>query len=228
MAAKQKKKSIGVPEPTVRRLPLYLHYLKELQQDGKPHISAPHIARAMKYDATKVVKDLSYTGIVGKTRVGYNVLELISVLEDFLGFNRKNEAFLIGAGRLGSALIGYPRFNEYGFKIIAAFDISPEKIGTEINGVKILNINKFRGLAERLHISLGIITTPAEVAQQMADLMIGWGIKAIWNFTPVNIKVPENILLQHTSIYSNLAVLLNKLHLKSKIEEENFKNSLED
>jgi len=121
MATKEKK-NIGVPEPTVRRIPMYLHYLKQIKEEGTSHISAPQIARNLKMEPTQIVKDLSYTDIVGKTRVGYDIVELIEALEDFLGFNRKNEAFLIGAGKLGSALIGYPGFDEYGFKIVAAFD----------------------------------------------------------------------------------------------------------
>lgn len=209
MAAKEKK-NIGVPEPTIRRMPLYLHLLKGLETEGQLNISAPQIAKQLKIDSTQIVKDLSYTGVVGKTRVGYDIVELIAALEDFLGFNRENEAFLIGAGKLGSALLGYPGFDEYGFKIVAAFDVDESIVNTEIDGVTVLDVSRFKDLTDRLHITIGIITTPANTAQRVADLMIECGITSIWNFSPTNISSPENVRVQNTSLYSNLALLLNK------------------
>ncbi len=205
------KQVVAVPEPTVRRLPTYLNVVKNLQQSNEKHVSAPTLARMLRLDPTQVTKDLSYTGIMGKTRVGYVISELVNALEDFLGFNRKHEAFLVGAGFLGSALIQYQGFRESGMRIVAAFDIDSHKVGQEISGVPVFDLEKFRDLADRLHISIGIITTPPAEAQNIADLMIGWGIKAIWNFAPVALKVPEHIILQDTHIYANLAVILNKL-----------------
>jgi redox-sensing transcriptional repressor len=174
-------------------------------------VSAPAIAKLLHLDPTQVVKDLSYTGISGKPRVGYMVSELVLALEDFLGYNRTHEAFLVGAGYLGSALIQYQGFRESGLKIVAAFDIDKRKVGSEIAGVPVFHLEKFRDLASRLHISIGILTTPAPAAQSVADLMVGWGIKAIWNFAPVPLIVPEHVIVQDTHIYANLAVILNKL-----------------
>lgn len=205
------KQVVAVPEPTVRRLPTYLNVVKNLQQSNEKHVSAPTLARMLRLDPTQVTKDLSYTGVMGKTRVGYVISELVNALEDFLGFNRKHEAFLVGAGFLGSALIQYQGFRESGMRIVAAFDTDSHKVGQEISGVPVFDLEKFRDLADRLHISIGIITTPPAEAQNIADLMIGWGIKAIWNFAPVALKVPEHIILQDTHIYANLAVILNKL-----------------
>ncbi|MDP2235316.1 MAG: redox-sensing transcriptional repressor Rex [Bacteroidales bacterium] len=205
------KKPQAVPEPTVRRMPSYLNVLRDILKQGELYVSAPTIARLLHVDPTQVVKDMSYTGITGKPRVGYVVEELILALEEFLGYNRKHEAFIVGAGYLGSALIQYQGFREAGMKIVAAFDIDKKKIGTEISGVTVFDLEKFRDLAGRLHIQIGIITTPPTMAQSVADLMVGWGIKAIWNFAPVALKVPEHIILQDTHIYANLAVIINKL-----------------
>ncbi len=202
----------GVPEPTVRRMPQYLTYLKNLKAGGSTSVSAPLIAKDLKIDSTQVTKDFSYTGITGKPRIGYNIEELIEALKEFLGYNRSDLGFLVGAGNLGSALINYNGFKDIGLRIVAAFDICPKKVGTTVNGLEVFHIDKFRNLAERLHVSIGIITTPENVAQQVADMMIGWGIKAVWNFTPALVKVPENIILENTSIYSNLAVIFNKLN----------------
>ena len=209
-----KRKPIGVPEPSVRRMPVYLTFLKQSKEKGVEHISSRQIGEKLGVDATQVVKDLVFVGASGKTRVGYSVDELIYLLEDFLGYNRKHEAFLVGAGYLGGALIQYPGSTEAGLKIVAAFDIDKNKVGREIAGVTVFDMEKFRDLAERLHITIGIITVPASVAQNVADLMVCWGIKAIWNFAPVNIKVPSHIIVQNTHIYSNLAVIINKLKEK--------------
>lgn len=206
-----KSKLLGVPEPSVRRMPAYLTLLKHLNGKGFIHISGPQIGERLNIDSTQVVKDLAYAGANGRPRVGYVVEELIEHLEEFLGHNRKHEAFLVGAGFLGSALMQYPGFTEAGMKIVAAFDTDKNKIGKEIAGVMVFDIEKFRDLAGRLHITIGIITTPASVAQNVADLMVCWGIKAIWNFAPVNLKVPSHIIVQNTHMYSNLAVIINKL-----------------
>jgi len=214
MENKSKQKAKGIPEPTIRRMPKYHDYVKRKQKEGEIYLSAPRIAHRLRLDPTLVTKDLAYTGINGKTRVGYKVDDLLAAIENFLGFNHLDHAFLIGAGSLGTALVGYPGFKEYGVKIVAAFDNDKTKVGTKLRDIPVLHIDKFRDLAERMHVSFGIITTPADQAQQIADLMVSWGIKAIWNFSPLNILVPEHIIIQNTSIYANLAVIMNKLHYK--------------
>ncbi|HOI31889.1 MAG: redox-sensing transcriptional repressor Rex [Bacteroidales bacterium] len=206
------KKPVAVPEPTIRRMPAYLTLLRQLKDEGQEFISAPRLASFFNLDPTQVVKDLAYAGAAGRPKVGYVVEKLVEILEEFLGFNRKHEAFLVGAGFLGSALIQYQGFREAGMKIVAAFDTDKKKIGKDISGVPVFDLAKFRDLAGRLHISIGIITTPSSAAQQIADLMVGWGIKAIWNFAPISIKVPPHVIVQDTHIYANLAVILNKLN----------------
>lgn len=201
----------GVPEPSIRRMPAYLNYLKKLNNNEVKNISSRTIAGDLNLDPTQVTKDIGYTGIVGKTRVGYNLIELINELEDFLGFNKTDEAFLVGAGNLGRALLSYIGFNNSGLKIIAAFDVDKEIIGTEINDVKILDYKKLTNLLDRMHIGIGIITTPANISQQIANDMIKHGVKAIWNFSPANLIVPEHVVVENTSIYTNLALLFNKM-----------------
>jgi redox-sensing transcriptional repressor len=188
-----------------------------MQKREEQFVTAPAIARLLHLDPTQVVKDLSFTGISGKPRVGYLVAELIVALEEFLGYNRTHEAFLVGVGYLGSALIQYQGFRESGLKIVAAFDIDKHKVGTEVGGVPVFHLEKFRDLASRLHISIGILTTPASAAQPVADLMVGWGIKAIWNFAPIPLIVPDHVIVQDTHIYANLAVILNKLKLAKSV-----------
>lgn len=209
----------GVPEPTLRRMPVYMFYLKRLREEGVMNISAPKIGKDLDFDSTQVVKDLSYSGISGKPRIGYNIYELISALEEFLGFNRKNEAFLVGVGNLGSALLAYQGLQETGVKVIAGFDVDPAKVGKKYGNSHVLHMDKFQDLVERLHISIGILTTPSDIAQETAEKMVSCGIQAIWNLTPVNLKLGENVIVQNTTMYANLTVLIKKLI--DKTEEEN-------
>ncbi len=215
------KTKTGIPEPTLRRMPVYMFHLKGLRAKGVMNISAPQIGRDLDYDATQVVKDLSYTGVTGKPRIGYNTYELISGLEEFLGYNRKNEAFLIGTGKLGAALLSYQGMEEFGIKVIAAFDNDTKKIGTQIGAVHVLGLDKFADLSNRLHISIGILTVPAEVAQKVAELMVKAGIKAIWNLTPTYLKLPDHVIVQNTTMYANMAVLVRKLYDQESQLKEN-------
>lgn len=159
----------------------------------------------------QVRKDLQYTGIVGKPKTGYSVPELIQAIETFLGWNNVNEAFLVGAGNLGTALLGHERFSNFGLSIVAAFDADPDKVGQWIHGKAVLPLEKLADLAQRMSIHLGIITAPAEFAQSIADEMVRGGIQAIWNFAPVRIKVPAHIIVHNEDLYSSLASLSWKL-----------------
>jgi redox-sensing transcriptional repressor len=205
-----KKKNFLVPEPALRRMPCYLAYLKLEHRRGNQYVSSTLIARDNGVDPTQVTKDLSYTGISGKTRVGYEVEPLIDALEGFLGFTVMDKAFLFGAGSLGTALLHDHGLVQYGLKIVSAFDVNPSVVGQEICGVPIAHTDDF--LSQKDHgVEIGILTVPAENAQSVAQMMISHGIKAIWNFTPVRIVVPENIVIQNTSLYAHLAVMFNRL-----------------
>lgn len=201
-----------VPEPTLRRLPGYLFFLEKIREEGTMNISAPIIGKSLKCDPTQVVKDLAFTGVKGKPKVGYNTYELIHALENFLGFNRTNEAFLVGAGNLGSALMAYQEHQSLGLKIIAAFDTDSVKIGTHIGGIHILEYNKMFHLSNRLNVKIGILTTPNQAAQGVAEDMVNCGIQAIWNFTSANLVLPEKVIVQNTSMSAYAAVLLSRLN----------------
>ena len=201
-----------VPVPVLRRMPAYLSFVKTLQKQGEKYVSSTRIAEYMEIDATQVTKDLSHTGISGQTRVGYEVDNFVEILDDFLGFNKINNAFLVGAGSLGCALLQDKGLRNFGLNIQKAFDVDKSKIGTKINDVEIFHVDQFRGMPGECNVAIGIITVPAECAQNVADLMVAWGIKAIWNFTPARIKVPAHIAVQNTTIYTNLAILFNKLN----------------
>jgi redox-sensing transcriptional repressor len=209
---RKSKKNSQIPEPTLRRLPGYLFFLEKVREEGVLNISAPTIGKALKCDPTQVVKDLSVTGIKGKPRVGYNIYELCHAIEDFLGFNTLNEAFIVGAGNLGSALMAYQEHQTLGIKIIAAFDVNEEKVGKHIGGIHVLEYKKLFHLSNRLDVEIAILTTPNEVAQEVAEDLVNCGIKAIWNFTLTNLDLPEGVIVQNTSMSAFAAVLLWRLN----------------
>jgi redox-sensing transcriptional repressor len=201
-----------VPEPTLRRLPWYLAYAQLVQQSGETYLSSTQIASNIDVDASKVAKDLSYVHISGRTRVGYDVNELIVELEDFLGFTQSHRAFLFGVGNLGGALMHDNGLSHFGLEIVAGFDVKYELSGTSINHIPIHHIDRFKELREQTGVNVGILTVPVDKAQQTADMLVDGGIQAIWNFTPFRIRVPENIIVQNTSIYAHLAVMFNRLN----------------
>jgi redox-sensing transcriptional repressor len=212
------KTNKNVPEPTLRRLPVYLYFLEKVREDGVINISAPTIGKNVKCDSTQVVKDLAVTGIKGKPRVGYNTYELIHALEEYLGFNRTNEAFLVGAGNLGSALLAYQEHQSLGIKLIAAFDTDTKKVGTHVGSIHILEYNKLFHLANRLNVKIAVLTVPNHVAQQIAEDLVNCGVKAIWNFTSIILDLPDDVVVQNTSLSTNVAVLLRHL---SDLENNN-------
>jgi redox-sensing transcriptional repressor len=201
----------SIPQASLGRLPQYHHYLVDLAAQGTTRVSCSAIGRDLNCVPVQVRKDLQYTGIIGKPKTGYAVLELIQAIESFLGWNNVNEAFLVGAGNLGTALLGHERFSKFGLRIVAAFDTDPAKIGQSIHDKTVLPLEKLADLAQRMSIHLGIITAPAEVAQGVADEMIRAGILAIWNFAPVKLKVPDYIFVHNEDLYSSLASLSWKL-----------------
>jgi redox-sensing transcriptional repressor len=207
----------SIPQPSLRRLPQYHHYLVDLEAVGIHQISCSVIGRDLGLVPVQVRKDLQYTGIIGKPKTGYVVRELIQAIETFLGWNNVNEAFLVGVGNLGTALLGHERFTQFGLRIVAAFDTDPVKIGQWIHEKAVLSLDKLADLAPRMSIHLGIITTPAGVAQSVADEMIKGGIQAIWNFAPVKLKVPEHIIVHNEDLYNSLASLSWKLARRFRV-----------
>jgi redox-sensing transcriptional repressor len=202
---------IVVSRSTLKRLPLYLHLLESLQAQGLEYVSCTQIAKDFDFDPTQVRKDLEVTGEVGIARVGFRVAGLTEKIKEFLGWNNAHDAFLIGAGNLGKALLGYKDFGKYGLNIVAAFDKDPRKVGSKLFGKEVLPLHKLPNLVKRMHIHVGIVTVPAEHAQAAVDVLVAAGIKAIWNFAPAPLRIPEGVILENARLTQSLAVLTNNL-----------------
>ena len=206
-----------IPEPVLRRLPRYYEALKQLRAAGQGTVSTSVLAAAFPdVHPTQIRKDLAVTGIQGRPKVGFSVADLLVAIETFLHWNNKSEAFLIGAGNFGTALVGDAGLWQTGIKVIAAFDISPLKIGTEIGSVRVLPMEKFENLAMRMRVPIGILTVPGHAAQTCADRMVKVGMRAIWNLTTVNLVVPDGMIVEHVDLFASLAVLGRKLREQRK------------
>ncbi len=202
-----------IPEPSLRRLPWYLAFAKLELSEGAHALSSTQIARGVGVDASVVAKDLSYVALTGRTRVGYDLPDLVQYLEEFLGFRRQHRAFLFGVGRLGSALLHDGGLEQYGLDIVAGFDSKYELSGTSINHIPIHHIDRFEEMENQLHVDIGVLTVPTIKAQQVTELMVSKGIRAIWNFTPFRIQVPEHVVVQNTSIYAHLALMYKRIEM---------------
>ena len=195
------------PHPSIRRLPSYLRLLRQLKGEGGQKISCTRIARELDLDSTQVRKDLALTGITGRPRIGYELEPLIDAIENFLGWDQIESAFLVGAGSLGHALIGYENFANCGLNIVAAFDVSESKIGEEIHGRKIFSLLQMPEMARSMGVKVGVLTVPASAAQEAANIMVASGITGIWNFAPEKLDVPAEVLVENVELVSSLAVL---------------------
>ena len=211
-----RKEADKVPEPTLRRLPWYLSNIKLMKDKGEQYVSSTQISKEINIDASQIAKDLSYVNISGRTRVGYNIDALIEVLESFLGFTNMHKAFLFGVGSLGAALLRDSGLHHFGLEIVAAFDVNPELVGKDLNGIPIYHSDDFEAKMKEYDVNICVLTVPINIAQEITDKMVDGGIKAVWNFTPFRIRVPENIVVQNTSLYAHLAVMFNRLNFNEK------------
>ena len=206
-----------VSKSVLKRLPSYLDYLKSMPENGPLHISATALANALGMGEVQVRKDLAMVSDGGRPKIGYLREALIDDIEQFLGYDNTNDAVLIGAGKLGQALLDYRGFEEYGLNIRTAFDSNPKMERTE-GGKRVRHIDELEDYCRRHKILMGIITVPSEAAQDVADRLIACGIKAIWSFTPTRLEVPSNILVQYENMATSLAVL--SMHLQAQIKDE--------
>lgn len=206
-----------ISKSVLKRLPGYLSYLKSLPEGTATYISATALANALGMGEVQVRKDLAMVSDGGRPKVGYLRSCLIEDISQFLGYDNTTDAILIGAGKLGQALLGYIGFEAYGLNILAAFDAAPAADHTD-EGKPIRHIDELESFCRVHNVLMGIITVPAEHAQQVCDKLIAAGIKAIWNFAPTHLDVPENILVQNENMATSLAVL--SMHLQAHIKEK--------
>ena len=206
-----------ISKAVLKRLPGYLSYLKSLPEDASPYISATALAAALGKGEVQVRKDLAMVSDGGRPKIGYLRESLIEDISQFLGYDNTTDAILVGAGKLGQALLGYSGFAAYGLNILAAFDAQPCD-GNGKDGGPVYPMDKMESFCRTNKVLMGIITVPAPFAQAVCDQMIHCGIKAIWNFAPVHLDVPSGILVQNENMATSLAVL--SMHLQAQMKDK--------
>ncbi len=202
-------KKVKLPQATIARLPVYLRSLVILANKGEQIISSDGLASLAGTNAAQLRKDLSYLGEFGTRGVGYEVDQLINEMSKWLGLLRDRTVVIVGLGRLGGALVGYQGFSEKGFKVVGAFDRDPAKVNTEVDGIRIRDINELKDFTKSIvgGVDIGIIATQASSAQGVANRMVSAGIKAIINFAPITIEVPDGVVLRQVDLSVELQIL---------------------
>jgi len=198
---------VGIPAPSLRRLPIYYRRLVQALADGQVVMSSRELGDAAGVPDAQVRKDLGYLDYEGRPGVGYDVRELAAGLEDFLGLVNDKEAVVVGAGHLGTALALYGGFERYGLRIVALFDADPAKLGTLPDGRQILPVAKLTDLVSRLQVQIGIIAVPEQAAQEVAERLVAGGVRAIWNFAPCKLALPADVLVKNEDLAAELATL---------------------
>ena len=192
----------------LRRLPLYLRYLQSLDETVI-NISATTIANALRLGEVQVRKDLGAVSGKGRPKTGYDRLLLIETLHEYLGYNKIKKAVIFGAGKLGNALMSYSGFDDYGLKIVAAFDV--KNIGISSSGKPVYPVDSFAAFCKQEKISIGIITVPSEYAQEACNIITENGIKAIWNFAPAMLTAPSDVIIYEENMAASLALLSKQI-----------------
>ena len=206
-----------ISKAVLKRLPGYLAYLKNIPDSASPYISATALAAALNMGEVQVRKDLAAVSNGGRPKIGYLRESLIEDISQFLGYDNTTDAILVGAGKLGQALLGYSGFEAYGLNILGAFDADPP-VKKNQGGRPVYPMERLESFCDAHMVLMGIITVPAQCAQQVCDRLIQCGIKAIWNFAPVHLDVPDNILVQNENMATSLAVL--SMHLQAQIKDK--------
>lgn len=202
---------INIPLPSLKRFPIYLGLLKECEEKGEEWVSASFLAGKLGLKSIQVRKDLSCTGVVGKPKKGFLLKELMDAISFYLGEGNQSDILLVGVGNLGKALLSDRRLTRHGFKIVAAFDVDPALIGSNVAEHKILSMEKLGDLIKRMGIKLAILTVPEKEAQPIADQLVQAGIKGIWNFSSLFLDLPSNVSVINEDLGSRLALLAGQV-----------------
>ena len=217
--AAQHNISLVVQKSTLSRLPLYYSHIRKMQQQGEKYVSAAAVAQSLNLNPVLVRKDLSgVSSVEGKPRTGFEIDTLLNDLSEFLGYNKVDEAILVGVGSLGRLILTNTEFSSMGLDIAVGFDKDPDLVGLQIGSKYILPMEKMESYIKRTGVKIGIITVPADQAQSVCDQMVECGILAIWNFAFTLLNVPKGILVKNENLPSSLAVLSQQL--AKKLNEE--------
>jgi redox-sensing transcriptional repressor len=202
-----KPEQAKIPQATAKRLPLYYRFLENLHASGKQRVSSTELSEAVKVDSATIRRDFSYFGALGKKGYGYNVNYLLSFFRETLDQNELTKVILVGVGNLGTAFLHYNFSKNNNTQIEMAFDVDDSKIGTEVGGVQIYNLDDLENILDP-EVTVAILTVPSQAAQKIADRLVDAGIKGILNFTPARLSVPDSVRVHHIDLSVELQALV--------------------
>ncbi|GAV31665.1 redox-sensing transcriptional repressor Rex [Coriobacteriaceae bacterium EMTCatB1] len=205
------KNGSGIPESTIERLPQYLRCLIELQALGVPLVKSERLAALCGTNAAQVRKDFSYLGELGTRGIGYEVAALVEHISQILGVKERRKAAIVGYGKLGAALHGYPGFPERGFEVVALFDVDPAKVGQVFDGLAVHHLDEAPKVLRELGVEIAILATPPHAAQLAADAVVEGGVKAILNLAPTRLVVPDDVNVRQVCLSTDLQILSFRL-----------------
>lgn len=191
----------------IRRLPKYHRYLRDLLDKDVHRISSKELSQIIGFTASQIRQDLNNFGGFGQQGYGYNVEELFNEIGKILGVDKEYNTIIIGAGNLGQAIANYSGFNKSGFKVRAIFDINPRLIGLKIRDIEIMDVDVMESFIRENNITIAVICTPREKAQENAELLVNCGIKGIWNFAPVDLELPKGVTVENVHLTESLFTL---------------------
>ena len=210
----EKKKNISMA--VIKRLPKYHRYLNELMRNDVDRISSKELGEKIGFTASQIRQDLNCFGDFGQQGYGYNVRELSNQISSILGLNNEYKAVIVGAGNIGQAIANYTSFTKLGFEYTAIFDANPKLVGMKIRDVEIRDIDTLKDYLNENQIDIGIICVPRVNAQKVSDILVGGGIRGIWNFAPVDLAVPSDVTVENVHLSESLMTLIYLLHDKEK------------
>lgn len=193
-----------IADSTVRRLSAYLRFLEDFEGRGLTTISSDELARRGGTTSAQVRKDLSFFGSFGKRGLGYSVPELASQLREILGLGRQWKVIIIGAGKIGAALVAYRGFRQRGFQILSAYDSNADKVGKQLEGIPVRDISQLEKDVQKDRPDIAVVTVPSENAQSVVDRVVKAGIKAILNFAPTQLHVPNDVTVKTVNMAMEL------------------------
>ena len=207
-----KSNTLVIMNSTLGRLPVYYCYLQEKMRQGERFVSSTTIAQSLSLNPVLVRKDLAgVASSPGRPKLGFEILPLMEDMKRFLGYDNVTEAVLVGVGGLGRTLLHYQGFDNYGLSIVAGFDSDVALHGLRISGKPVLPIENLDAFVKRVRINIGIIAVPSSAAQEVCNALVAAGVKAIWNFAPTHIDVPQGILVKNENLAASLAALSHEL-----------------
>ena len=210
----------GISQAVVRSMPRYYRYLGDLLEQGVERVSSNELSKLMKVTASQIRQDLNNFGGFGQQGYGYNVKYLYTEIAKILGLDKKYTVIIVGAGNLGQAIMNYTDFARRGYEMTAIFDISEDLIGKKVGNIEIKDAKELEDYVKNNHVDIAALTVPKKAAVEAANNLVNWGVKAIWNFAPTDLNLPDDVIIENVHLAESIMRLSYKINASNKSKKE--------